>query len=46
MTTPQDKNPCPAGGHEIYNFGRPFFGYHYSVLILSEPCLEVEKKIF
>ena len=27
MATPQHKNPWP-GGHEIYNFGKPFFGYH------------------
>ena len=28
MATPLHKNPCP-GGHEIYNFGRPFLGHHY-----------------
>ena len=28
MTTPQRKNSCP-GGHEIYNFGRSFFGHQY-----------------
>ena len=45
MATPQHKNPCP-GGHEIYNFGRPFLGYHYYILGLSDQCLGVEKKIF
>ena len=45
MATPQRKNPCP-GGHEIYNFGRPFLSNHYVIFSLSELCLEVEKKIF
>ena len=45
MITPQHKNPCP-GGHEIYNFGRPFLGHHYYILGLSYLCLGVEKKIF
>ena len=31
MATPLHKKPCP-GGHEIYTFGRPFFGYHYYTL--------------
>ena len=31
MTTPQPRKPCP-GGHEIYNFGRPFLGHHYDTL--------------
>ena len=43
--TPLHKNPCPRG-HEIYNFGRPFLGYHYYILSLSDLCLGVEKKIF
>ena len=42
---PHHKNPCP-GGHEIYNFGRPFLGYHHLVLSLSEVCLGVEEQIF
>ena len=45
MATPKHKNPCP-GGHEIYNFGRPFLGHHYYILGLSDQCLGVEKKIF
>ena len=44
MATPQHKNPDP-GGHEIYNFGRPFLGHHYYILGLSDLCLGVEKKI-
>ena len=35
MATPQHKNPYP-GGHEIYNFGRPFLGHHYYLLSLYE----------
>ena len=45
MATPEHKNPCPRG-HEIYNFGRPFLGYHYYIFGLSDQCLRVEKKIF
>ena len=45
MTTPQHKNPSP-GGHEIYNFGRPFLGHHHYILSLSDLCLRVKKKIF
>ena len=45
MATPEHKNPYP-GGHEIYNFGRPFLGHHYYILGLSDLCLGVEKKIF
>ena len=33
MNTPQHKNPC-QGGHEIYNFGRPFLGHHYQPIYL------------
>ena len=36
MAMLQHKNPCPEG-HEIYNFGRPFFDYHYYTISLSEP---------
>ena len=43
--TPKHKNPCP-GGHEIYNFGRPFLCHHNYILSLSVLCLGVEKKIF
>ena len=39
------QEPCP-GGHEIYNFGRPLPGHHYSILSISEPFPRVEKKIF
>ena len=42
---PQHRNPCP-GGHEIYNFGRPFLGHHNYIHSLSVLCLGVEKKIF
>ena len=45
MATPMYKNPCP-GGHEIYNFGRSFLGYHNYALGLYGPCSGVEKKIF
>ena len=40
----QHKNPCP-GGHDIYNFGRPFFCHHYYTLSLSDLCGGVEKKV-
>ena len=42
MATPYNKNPCP-GGHETYNFGRPFLGHPYNTLSLSDLCLRVEK---
>ena len=44
-TRPSTRNPCPRG-HEIYNFGRPFRGFHYYIHILdfSDPCPRVEKK--
>ena len=45
MATPKHKNPCRRG-HEIYNFGRPFLGYHSYILGLSDLCLGVEKEIF
>ena len=45
MAIPQHKNHCP-GGHEIYNFGRPFLGHHYYIFSLSDLCLGLEKKIF
>ena len=45
MATPYHKNPC-TGGHEIYNFGRPFLDHHYYILSLFDLCLGVEKKIF
>ena len=31
MATPNTRTPAP-GGHEIYNFGRPFLGHHYNAL--------------
>ena len=37
MATPLHKKPC-HGGHEIYNFGRPFLGHHYYTLSLYGPC--------
>ena len=30
----------------IYNFGNPFLGHHYYTLSFTEPCPEIEKKIF
>ena len=45
MVTALYKNPCP-GGHEIYNFARPFLGHHYYTLSFSGPCTGVEKTIF
>ena len=45
MNTPLHKNPC-LGGHEIYNFGRPFHGHHYYTLRLYGPCPRVGKNIF
>ena len=45
MATPLHQNPSP-GGHEIYNFGRPFLGRHNYILSLSNLGLGVEKKIF
>ena len=44
MATPLHKIICPRG-HEIYNFGRPFFRYHYYILGLSDLCLGVGEKI-
>ena len=41
--TPQHKNTCHRG-HEIYNFGRLFLGYHYYILSLCESCPGLEKK--
>ena len=43
ITTTQHKNPCPKA-NEIKNFGRPFLGHHYYILILSELCLGEEMK--
>ena len=44
---PQLSGRIPAqGGHESYNFGRPFLGHHYYVHSLSDLCLGVEEKIF
>ena len=45
MATSKHKYPCPEG-HEIYNFGRPFFGHHDYILSLSDICMEEVKKIF
>ena len=39
------KNPC-LGGHEIYNFGRPFLCHQYYTLSLYGPCQWEEKKVF
>ena len=45
MVTPYLKNPCP-GGHESYNFCRPFLIHHHCILSLSDLCLGVKMKIF
>ena len=37
MATPQHKNPY-NGGHDIFNVCRPFHGYHYYILSLSDLC--------
>ena len=42
MATPQHKNPCP-GSHEIYKFGRPFFGHDCYTLSLYGPRTGAEK---
>ena len=39
---PSIYNPFLAG-HKIYNFGIQFLGYHYYILILSDPCSVLEK---
>ena len=43
MATPKAQEPC-LGGDEIYNFGRPFFGHHYYILNLTEPCPSEDQK--
>ena len=40
LTSPE-YHPSP-GGHEIYNFSRPFLGYNNDILSLSDICMEVE----
>ena len=37
MATPSARTPA-QGGHEIYNFGRPFLGHHYYILSLYDLC--------
>ena len=44
MVNPKHKNSCP-GGMEIYSFSRPFFGHHYHIISLFDPCQRVEKNI-
>ena len=46
METPLHKTPYP-GIHDICNFGRPFLGHHYYILVLglTDLCLGLEKKI-
>ena len=41
MAMPLHKNPCP-GGHEIYNFSRPFL----VIISLPDPCPRVGKIFF
>ena len=45
MDTPEHKNAYP-GSHEIYYFDRPFLGYHFYALSLSESWTRVEKNAF
>ena len=45
MAISQRKNPS-TGVHDSYNLGRPFLCYLYYILILSDLCQQVEKKIF
>ena len=46
MPTLYRRNLCP-GGHESYNFGKPFLGHHYYIhTSLSDLCLGVKKKNF
>ena len=40
---PTQKDTSPSG-HEIYNFGRRFLGYHYYILNLSVPCSRDEER--
>ena len=44
MATTYPKNPCP-GGHESYNFGRPYLSHKYYILSLSDLCMGVKMKI-
>ena len=37
-----EQEPC-LGVHEIYKFGRPYFGHYYYILNLSDLCLGVER---
>ena len=39
------QEPLPRG-RDNYSFGRPFLGYYYYILSLSNLCLGVEKQIF
>ena len=39
---PKRKNSC-AGGHEIHNFRKLFFGHHFYTLRLFDLCHGVEK---
>ena len=39
MPLHQNHNP---GGHDIYNFGRPFLGHYHFTLSLSDLCLGAE----
>ena len=43
---PSTRTTVYPGGREIHNFRRPYFGYRYYVLGLSEPCPGIEKKTF
>ena len=45
MATPILQEPL-LGGHEIYNFGRPFLGHHYNILSFSDLCMGVKRSIF
>ena len=45
MATLYRKNPCP-GGHESYNFGRPFLGHHHYIYSLSDLCGSKEEDFY
>ena len=44
MVSPLHQKPCP-GGHETYNFGRPFLDHNCYLLSLSDLYMGIEKKI-
>ena len=45
LVTPEHSNPI-TGGHEMYNFSRPFLSHSYRIIRRSKLRLGVENKIF